>query len=174
MKFLLTTFLALLSSLSAHAIIIEDSEDRLVFDLTWNAPAFYGIILRGTDTGSGGSEVHVLGGMSANPFSNIIEVHRVVNGVALPWWTFFLVFQGWAMEQPSHPPDPVWTTATGPHIGTIPADHLFAVEGNDHAVRVVIGALPVPEGNGPWDAAIMLTFAGALLIGMMIGKCDES
>lgn len=156
MKFLLAL---VLSSLSAHAIIIEDSPERLIFDLTWSPPHhMWGIPLHfdnGTsgETSYAGTEFMILR-WGGNPYSFMVEIHPPDRSL---WWNFMVTFQGWAMEMPSHPPDPVWGTDTAPWIGReIPADHLFAVAGNDHAVRVVVGALPVPEGG---DTMVFLLLA---------------
>lgn len=165
--------LILLAAIPAHAIIIE-TPTSLTFDLywgqndtRWGMPFHFDNGTRGEILESGTALI-MLGHHSANPYSFMVEIHPTDRSL---WSNFMVTFQGWHQDALFQIiPDAVWGTATAPAIGLAP-DHLFAIEGNDHAVRVVIGALSVPEGNGPWDAAIMLTFSGALLIGMMIGKC---
>lgn len=142
--------IALLSAASAHAVILTDTPESLVFDLTWTPPNMFGIDLQGGDHGSGGTDILVLGGLSANPYRYYIEVHQP----NVSWWGFSLTFQGWNEFGASHPPDPVFGTITAPRIGYA-EDHLLPVPGNDHAVRVVVGALPVPDGLGTFGALLI-------------------
>jgi hypothetical protein len=66
------------------------------------------------------------------------------------------------------PLDARWGTPTAPRIA-LPDDHLFAVAGNDHGVRVVVGALPVPEGC---DTMTMMLLA--LLVMAIVGRALEA
>lgn len=159
--------LLILAAIPAHAIIIEDSAERLVFDLCWGPPHDrWGIPLHFDNGTSGevseaGTEFFILG-QTPNWF--VVEVHPLDRNL---WWTFQVYFQGWVRDALfQNIPDPVWGTMTAPIIGRpILSDHLFAVAGNDHAVRVVVGALPVPDAG---STVPMLGFAMGCLIALFI------
>lgn len=171
MKPILTLIALALSSLSAHAIIIETPES-LTFDLFWGQnDSRWGMPFHfdnGTryDVSATGTEFFILGQHSANPYSFMVEIHPPDRS---QWWNFMVTFPGWVRDATfQNIPDPVWGTSTAPSIGReIPADHLFAVAGNDHAVRIVVGALPVPEGGDTMTimllSLVVLVFMGRAL-----------
>jgi len=163
--------LLLFAALPAHAIII-DIPGSLTFDLfwgqndsRWGMPFHFDNGTRGQITDQGTALI-ILSQMSANPYMFVVEIHPPERSL---WSNFMVTFQGW-QQNVLHPniPDAVWGTDTAPWISRdIPADHLFAVPGNDHAVRVVIGALPVPESG---STAIMLGFATGALLALLWGR----
>lgn len=164
-----TLIIAFLSSLTAHAIIIE-TPTSLTFDLywgqndtRWGMPFHFDNGTRGEILESGTALI-MLSQHSANPYSFMVEIHPLDRSL---WSNFMVTFQGWQQNVLFQIiPDAVWGTATAPAIGwEIPRDHLFAIEGNDHAVRVVLGALPVPEGGATIS---MLGFAMGCLMALFI------
>lgn len=159
-------------TIPVHAIIIEDSDERLVFDLQWQRVVGGGLFLyltqnvNGTTLGDNGSTVTVNGHISANPYFYLIGVNRNIGGV-ISFTSIQFRFQGdWENNIPA--PEPVFGTSTSPLIFH-PADHIFAVPGNDHAMRVVVGLLPnaspVPDGG-----STLLLLVGGLLTLCRLGN----
>lgn len=158
MKLLLSSLCCLLLNLQAHATLIipvEDDADRFVFDIGWSGPWMHQILFGdGIYTSPGGTRFNILQ-PSANELFHVVEVYRPNQPVVI----FGVLFQGHVPEGVDNPPDPIFGTSTGPYIG-LPADHVTAVPGNDHAARILIGS-PVPDTG---STALLLLLALAILM----------
>lgn len=148
----ITTLSLMLCALTSNATIIEDDADRLVFDLEWVQPQFGSLQLEPGYPGlfgSGGSHVFVLSGMTSNPYFFFVEIHRVIDQIQQPSLVLGVLFRRFDWDAPPTPtPDPIFGTSTAPQFGhQIPADHIFAVPGNDHAARIVVGTVVPDTGS---------------------------
>lgn len=115
----------------AQAIIIEDSAARLEFEVFWGPTINHeggrqaDVGGTGSNTGSGGSTIHFLANTSSNPNFFLIEINRMINGLAQP-------VIGFGMVVPSA--QVTFTTLYGAG-----GDHLFPIDGNPQGARWIIG-----------------------------------
>lgn len=147
----------LLSAMAARANIVEDDADRLVFDVTWGA-GVNGWTAFGVDSAGGnGSHISNLGNeQSRNRYRFLVEIRRVINGVALPVTAGQISFRT-DPEDFSPLPD---TVLGSPWLSLQPSDHVLALEGNPHGARIVIGLPFAVPDSGSTFGLLVLGLAG--------------
>lgn len=164
MKPLLLAFL--LTALPASAIIIEDSPDRLVFDVTWGSGAGGWQWCNVGGIGENGSIVSSLGNhWSSNPYRFLFEIRWMVDGVLRPTTVFQVTFRN-NPEDYSPIPD---TVLGSPWLSLRESEWCLPIPGNPHGARIVRGLpLAVPEGGDTMTMALM-----ALLVLAVVGRALE-
>ena len=166
-------------TLSAKALIIEDSADRLEFELFWGPPRYspfpsmnaYVPLGLGNNSyeefGSGGSRLALFSRVGNDQYAYELDIQRVINGVTQPTTATVIRFSLTRGSQDEFLPPSGDYSFGGLNSPFHPSDYMFAVPGNDYAVRIIIG-LPHPDIASVPDtgSTLVLLIAAISFIGV--------